>query len=114
MFRRVLTNEGYRQLCRFLNRRDRGCILCGCPVVDHHHVIARSLGGDDSADNMVCLCRWHHQQYDKDKAMKQEFLAYLEDQREYHEAHAEELEAIYRIMRKRGDRHGGKQKTNQS
>lgn len=99
MARKVLTREGWRLLCRFLNRRDRGCILCGCPVVDHHHVIARSLGGNDSADNMVCLCRRHHVLYDKDSAMKQEFLSYLDDMKEYHEAHAKELEKIYRFWR---------------
>lgn len=99
-FREVLNQEGYRLLCRFLDERDGGCVLCGSPYVEHHHVIPRSLGGDDRADNMVCLCHWHHAQYDKDKKMRHEFLQYLRTKEDYHRERAEELERIYRRAKK--------------
>lgn len=43
-------------------RRDGGlCVLCGCKANDVHHVTFRSHGGEDSADNCVCLCRACHE-----------------------------------------------------
>lgn len=86
----------YRQLCRLVDERDGGCIICGCPRVDHHHVIARSLGGPDREDNLVCLCRRCHQRYDKDRAMREEFLAYLDSRAEWRKGHADDLKKIYK------------------
>lgn len=33
--------------------------LCG--PREMHHLVARAQGGDDMADNIVCLCQRHHQ-----------------------------------------------------
>lgn len=44
------------------------CIACGIgPGCDPAHVIPRSLGGCDSADCVVPLCRTCHQDYDTGK-----------------------------------------------
>ena len=33
----------------------------GCTVgADVHHISSRGSGGDDSLENMICLCRRHH------------------------------------------------------
>jgi len=47
--------------------RDRGCVAvllvreirCSGSL-DPHHVLRRSQGGTDTADNLVTLCRAHH------------------------------------------------------
>lgn len=45
--------------------RDLGC--CGTQLpgkcggrIDPHHIKMRSQGGEDTLDNLVCLCRVHH------------------------------------------------------
>src|SRR5690242_17212154 len=30
--------------------------------VDVHHIASRGAGGDDTLENMICLCRKHHHQ----------------------------------------------------
>lgn len=32
------------------------CVVCGKPYESLHHVLARSLGGDDVVDNLAALC----------------------------------------------------------
>jgi len=33
----------------------------GCTVgFDVHHIASRGSGGDDTLENMICLCRRHH------------------------------------------------------
>jgi hypothetical protein len=33
----------------------------GCTVgVDIHHIASRGSGGDDTMENLICLCRKHH------------------------------------------------------
>jgi len=49
---RVYTRDGWR------------CMARGCTSRRHlesHHVIYRSHDGSDADDNLVCLCRFHHQ-----------------------------------------------------
>ncbi len=48
-------------------RRDNGCVgrrllpnMQCWPGVDLHHVHRRSQGGQDVDENLVCLCRRHH------------------------------------------------------
>lgn len=41
-------------------RRDQSCRACGQRGSDAHHILYRSLGGDDVEDNIVCLCRRDH------------------------------------------------------
>lgn len=41
--------------------RDRGrCRCCGSPGSDLHHILYRSHGGKDTADNLVTVCRDCH------------------------------------------------------
>lgn len=35
------------------------CIICGKPG-DCAHIKSRGAGGDDTDNNMISLCRWHH------------------------------------------------------
>jgi 5-methylcytosine-specific restriction endonuclease McrA len=42
-------------------RDNYACVLCGDARVIHlHHVVHRSLGGTNTADNLVCLCPYCH------------------------------------------------------
>ena len=41
-----------------------GCLVCGRSPVDPAHVVPRRLGGCDSPDCVVPLCRAHHRGYD--------------------------------------------------
>lgn len=42
--------------------RDRDCRVpdCGSEATDPHHIVYRSMGGDDTDDNLVGICRLHH------------------------------------------------------
>lgn len=47
--------------------RDRGCVgvwllphVTCAGRIDPHHILRRSQGGPDTADNLVALCRVHH------------------------------------------------------
>lgn len=78
--RKRLNPQGYRRLCNLADERDGGCILCGKKYVHHHHVIFRSAGGDDSLDNLVCLCPDCHEKYAhgvESKIWRERFLQYL-------------------------------------
>lgn len=93
MFRKRLSNEKYRTLCRLLDERDGGCLLCCDPNVNHHHVVFRSAGGDDALNNMVCLCQHHHETCAhgvKKKYWRKEFQKYLgrEEIRRWNDEHA--------------------------
>jgi len=33
----------------------------GLPVIEFHHLVSRAMGGDDIEDNIVPLCRRHHE-----------------------------------------------------
>ena len=51
---------------------------CGCVAVDIHHIDARSMGGDctgakDVIENLMAMCRKHHDKYG-DKKQYKEFL----------------------------------------
>lgn len=36
------------------------CEYCGKKAIDPHHIIYRSKGGDNKADNLIALCRDCH------------------------------------------------------
>lgn len=46
--------------------RDRRCVSCGSSPCDPAHLCARSMGGCDSADCVLPLCRECHRQFDLD------------------------------------------------
>ncbi len=48
-------------------RRRDGCCLAGLVLKDGclegfdvHHISSRGSGGDDTLENLICLCRRHH------------------------------------------------------
>lgn len=41
------------------------CAHCGAPALDAHHILPLEEGGNDTQDNLVCLCRKCHQQVHK-------------------------------------------------
>ncbi|MEU8223520.1 DUF222 domain-containing protein [Kribbella sp. NPDC048915] len=45
-----------------LNRRDRGCVVCGAPPImcEAHHLVSWIDGGETKGSNLVLLCRRHH------------------------------------------------------
>lgn len=44
------------------------CIVCGKPAIDVHHIVFRSQLGKDELNNVVCLCRYHHDLAHDEKA----------------------------------------------
>lgn len=117
--RLVLTNDGYRELCRMVDKRDSDekgkprCIICNSTSnLHHHHVRFRSLYGSDREDNLVLLCSGCHEIYahgKKEKAYMGLFKEYLMLPRivAWREAHRAELERIYEKVQ-----HGPKRKWN--
>ncbi|TCN37232.1 HNH endonuclease [Kribbella orskensis] len=51
-----------RPIRRALNRRDKGCVVCGAPPIqcEAHHLIHRADGGPTAVTNLVLLCKAHH------------------------------------------------------
>jgi len=57
-----------RKVYEKVAERDSGlCRICGQPAVDVHHIVFRSHGGKDSEQNLICLCRTHHEQAHSDE-----------------------------------------------
>jgi hypothetical protein len=48
----------------------RGCL-------DGHHIKARGEGGDDVVENIISLCRWHHNLAEDRRISKEELFAIL-------------------------------------
>ena len=52
------------RLRRYILARDQGCTADGCTSrhrLQVHHIVPRSLGGDNHPDNLTTLCWFHHQ-----------------------------------------------------
>ena len=69
------------------------CRVCGYHSVDPAHIIPRSRGGDDVAENIVPLCRSCHTAYD---AGQLELLPVLARQEEVHAVELVGLGEAYR------------------
>lgn len=100
-----LTREGYKKVCKLVDDRDCGCVVCRDPHVQHHHIIYRSEGGEDRLENLVALCPFHHMQlghgWNKHE-QQQEFLKYTRDEcKEFNKQHQKELETIYKLEKRR-------------
>ncbi len=44
-----------------------GCAVCGCPIVEYHHIIPWAERKHYEAEHMVALCRNHHQELGKQR-----------------------------------------------
>lgn len=44
-----------------------GCAVCGCPIIEYHHIIPWSERQHYEVDHMVALCRNHHQELGKQR-----------------------------------------------
>lgn len=51
-----------------------GCLVCGRTPVDPAHLVPRRLGGCDSPDCVVPLCRTHHRMFDTGELALAPFL----------------------------------------
>ena len=59
------TLAGWRALKAHVWARARGrCEACGLAGSEAHHVVKRSQGGADTADNVIWLCAVHHRRTD--------------------------------------------------
>ena len=50
-------------LRRAVLARDDECTIAGCRStygLEVHHIVERSIGEDDSPENLTTLCWWHH------------------------------------------------------
>ena len=57
-----LSHYKYSKLRRKVYERDGGqCVLCGGAGAHIHHIIFRSQGGKDEAENLVTLCGSCHE-----------------------------------------------------
>ena len=73
--RKVAKEAARRAVYAIVDRRDEGqCRACGrrCSTratgeqrAEHHHVIPRSLGGQDTPENVCTLCVWCHDERHK-------------------------------------------------
>ena len=43
------------------------CLLCSKPIDEYHHVVEQSKGGSNTIDNIVGLCKKHHELVHKDE-----------------------------------------------
>lgn len=52
------------------------CQICGQQANDVHHIVFRSHGGDDIPQNLICLCRTHHDMaHNDEKVWRQKLMA---------------------------------------
>lgn len=57
-----LKGAALKKLRQEVVERDYGaCVLCGKAAGEIHHIVFRGSGGDDSLDNLVCVCLECHQ-----------------------------------------------------
>lgn len=61
---KVFARAGGRCEVEFTVLSESFSIRCNRSAVDHHHVQKRSQGGDDTLDNVIALCREHHDRTD--------------------------------------------------
>jgi hypothetical protein len=61
------------------------CLVCGRRPVDPAHLVPRRLGGCDSADCVVALCRTHHRLFDTGRLA---LAAWLVEEHEHELRHA--------------------------
>jgi len=59
--------------------RDRGCYFCNSSSFHLHHIVYKSHGGDDIPENLICLCKHHHDMVHTNESHYREIL--LERQR---------------------------------
>lgn len=57
--------------------RDARCVACGATHVELHHVVPRSQGGDDVAENIAPLCHPHHQAFEDHSPGWEKIAAYV-------------------------------------
>ena len=97
-----LTKVGYHKLCKLVDKRDGGCIICRRPNVQHHHIIFRSEGGEDRIENLVSLCPRCHEIYahgENKHLWQSEFKKYISWPvcKRFEAGHRKELTAIYKL-----------------
>ena len=64
---RTLRHKASRtEWIKLAREKDAPCRICGHPVIELHHLIRRSRGGDDVADNLVPLCLLCHGELHRD------------------------------------------------
>ena len=52
------------------------CSICGVKAVDLHHIKYKSRGGKDNIENLIALCRKHHDMAHNEK-LSEEYLRYM-------------------------------------
>jgi len=52
---------------RVVRQRSRfGCCVCGCPIIEYHHITPYSEGGEHTVENLIALCPTCHKRADKE------------------------------------------------
>jgi len=79
----VSLNEGsfYRNRKSVLKRDSYACRHCGfkgdSKIMDVHHITSVRKGGTNTGDNMITLCRKHHNWADRDKISAELLKSYI-------------------------------------
>lgn len=80
MHRRTIACSIPKDVKKAVYERDKGrCIFCGQPGLPEAHVISRSHSGKGIEQNIVTVCRRHHDKMDNSPERKE----YVEEAIEY-------------------------------
>ena len=63
----------YINYFQYLESEPIFCEVCGCVGVDVHHIKYLSRGGTNNIENLICLCRFHHDMAHNEK-LKADYL----------------------------------------
>lgn len=55
-----MSRRDQKVLRRARQAKGRRCYICGEDGAEMHHLIPLWMGGEDSVNNMIPLCTWHH------------------------------------------------------
>lgn len=100
-----LSPIGYKRLCALVDDRDGGCVVCGNPNVQHHHIYFRSEGGEDTLENLISLCPDHHSlcgHGENKHGWQREFMKYMDlpQNKDFARDHSKELAEIYQMKKR--------------
>ena len=70
--------KNYLKAHRLCEADEIFCEQCGALACDIHHIIFKSQGGSDNADNLIALCRKHHlEAHDRNSIERRTYLLSL-------------------------------------
>lgn len=62
-----MNNRDKREYRAAIARDNHSCVYCGNTTIEVHHIVFRSHGGMNIRQNLVCLCKAHHDMVHSDE-----------------------------------------------